>query len=252
MKVVRESEGRSGFLSRFLCTVLIVLVIVLVSLLFAVRTEGARDLIEEWLTDFTGVPLTVEETRIGWPYVLVAQGVDSDNFENDVSAGLRVHQIRIGLNGSGLHITAKRPELKLCFTKDGNWTPERFARMGDIPFREISAVTSLTSGFRKRVRLDISDGVITWRDADGVQKAYARGIDFSMRPLSIPSGKLFYYALDVRSASIPSSRQESRSMRREWVSSASRDYIEIDSVDGSAVGLDANVDVGILERERDE
>jgi hypothetical protein len=225
MEIITPGERRRGWFGSFMITVLVLIVIAMVTVFFAVRTAGGRTFIQDRLGRHLGLDVTIEHARIGWPYALVLEGlaaVDAD--ERDV---LDAREIRLWFDWRvRRHIVVDRGELRLHPNPQGEWTPAYFARMGDLPERDLAWLSRLTEGFHQRVILSLEDCVIRWADANGVQAALASGVNFEMVPVRIPGHTLSYYRLAVYKGLRETTPVEE--MEREWLAGATVGYLPLE------------------------
>jgi hypothetical protein len=232
----REKPGKIGFTSsdgggagtfkRFCVTSLILLIISMVFVAVAVQTNKGSDEIKKYLSKLAGEPVHFEKASIGWPYVLVLDGVESEDFDLDGEEGFRVEEARIGLRFNGDRVVKLYGcTLFLVQDADKQWVPGVFDGLGDLPLRNVADITRLTLGFRDRVRLSIEEGAIKWKSIAGVG-ASASKIEFEMSRIKMPRQVMYGYYLVVHNA-LGVDGVRSRDIKREWLASEKDDYIEI-------------------------
>jgi hypothetical protein len=73
--------GGAGTFKRFCVTVVILLVISMVFIAVAVQTNKGSDEIGKYISKLAGEPVRFEKASIGLPYVLVLDGVESEDFD---------------------------------------------------------------------------------------------------------------------------------------------------------------------------
>lgn len=227
---IRISSSGNGVLSgvvRFLSTALIIVIILMVAGVFVSRSEGCRSFFEGRLELLLGTGVTIENSRVGWPYVLVLEKVKAKGLGEDDLQGFKALEVRVSprLRG-GMLIRVKRGVLTLVRQVDESWLPEAFARLGDLPLKNLAEVSHITSKLRKRHMLHISDGAIHWLGADGVPLASATGISFDLQPVNVRGWRMYHYRLSVYNAVDPHAGKV-HDVEREWLSSDDREYIEL-------------------------
>ena len=226
-------SGAGGGFSRFIVTVLVLLVIVYVTAFFALRTEGARSYVEERLERWMGLSLDVGAVRLGLPCVLVVERPVSEGFADAQGAGFRAQELRLGWRcASRWHVSLRRPELHLVGGQEEGWEPASFSRVGDLPFGSIADVSRMAEGLRRRFIVEVADGTVKWLSADGAELASARGVSFRLAPVRAPNRTMYYHELAAYSvAGIDGGRLQD--VEREWLAVGDAPYIELHR-DGSS------------------
>ena len=212
---------------RFLVTVLVLVLIVLVTGFFAAKTEGARRMVEDRLTKLLGVPVRVEQIRIGFPYALVSDRAASKGFEEG-EPGFRAQEVRVcaGIRPF-CRVSILRAELRLVRNRDGMWEPTALAGLGEAVTGNVAGISGLTESLRRRVLLRVRDSSIRWRDTGGAEVAMASGVDFKMAPVRFPGRRvLFHYDLSVRNWA-DSDGRKLHDLEREWLAWEKTDYLEM-------------------------
>ncbi|MDP6524713.1 MAG: hypothetical protein QGH15_10875 [Kiritimatiellia bacterium] len=227
---IRISSSGGGVLSgvvRFLSTALVILIIVMVAGLFVSRSEGCRSFLEGRFEQLLGTGVTIENSRVGWPYVLVLEKVKAKGLDDGDLQGFKAMEVRVSptLRG-GMKFHINRGVLTLVRQTDESWLPGAFARLGDLPLKNLAEVSHITAKLRKRHLLHISDGAIHWLGADGVPLASATGISFDMQPANVKGWRMYHYRLSVYNAVDPHVGKV-HDVEREWLSSDDSDYIEL-------------------------
>ncbi len=225
MRVIGGGTHR-GALSRSLAVFLILVAIVLVAGWFAVRSDGARALIEEQVSKRLGTSVAIEKTRIGWPYVLVLENLRTPEFEAAGTAGFSAAEVRIGrdLHGWSLHL--RQAIVRVMDEGDGQWVPECLARLGDLRDVHVRDIVRLTDDLRDKVSIRLTDSTLGWLNADGEELAAARDVNFRMLPVRIEKRRLHYFALDIyRTTGM--AMGGSRDMHWEWLTTQELEYIEL-------------------------
>jgi len=232
--------GHRGAISRFVVVVLILAVIVLVAGWFAVRSEGARGLIEEQVAKRLGTPVEIEKTRIGWPYVLVLENLRTPGFEAAGTPGFSAVEVRVGRGFRRWDLRLRQVILRVMDEGGGRWAPEYLARLGDL--REVRApdVVRATDGIRDKVEIRLTDSTLGWLDAEGAEVASVRDVNFSMLPVRIENRRLHYFSLDVYRAT-GVALGEGRDMHWEWLTTQELEYIELSS--GSQAAQEEDVEI---------
>ena len=225
MEIITPGERRRGWFGSLVITLLILAVIALVTVFFAVRTAGGKTFIQDRVGRHLGLEVNVERARIGWPYVLVLEGLAAGGAEG--GEALKAKTVRLSLDYKARwHVTVDRGDLQLQPDADGGWLPAYFARMGDLPDRDLAWLSKLTESFRKRVNLELEDCVIHWLDMDGAQQALASGVSFEMVPVRVPGHALNYYRLAVYRGIRDAKPVEE--MEREWLAGDTVTYLPLE------------------------
>lgn len=227
MRIV-EPDDRPGKLKRFVITLLILTVLVLVTFFFVARTDGFRSLFERAVERRLGIKLTIKDVHIGLPYMIVAENVESEGGSEDQIWKMKIEELRVGLTFfAKMRVVVKRCELILLQDADGSWAPTVFSRLGDLPVGNIADISEATAGFRKRIELEITDSSITWLPHDA-EKAVARGVFFSVQPVKMPTGRMYYHTLrvyNVLAVDAQSGRTMVHNIEREWLADTRTLYV---------------------------
>lgn len=226
MRVIGGGHGAA--ISRFSAVVLILLASILTTGWFAVRSEGARDLIEEQVSKRLGAPVAIERTRIGWPYVLVLEDLRTPDFEAAGTPGFSVAEVRIGRGIKRWDLRLRQVMVRVMDEGGGKWSPEYLARLGDLRDVRARDVVRVTDGFRDKVVIRLTDSTLGWLDAEGAEVASARDVNFRMLPVRIEDRRLHYFALDVYRAT-GVALGDGRDMHWEWLTTQELEYIELSS-----------------------
>ena len=175
MKVVTSEAGHGR--GRGWLALLLVVVLVLVAGVWVVQTEGARQSFERWLSLASGLDVSVGSSRIGFPYVLVLEKVQSDDGLTD-GPGFYVPEVRIGPGRRGIcQIAVRRPVVHLVRAKGGRWEPSGLNRLGTVWDAGEPAITRLFEGRASRVAWRIDGGTVLWMDTEGQVIATAHDVD---------------------------------------------------------------------------
>ena len=222
----KQSAGGRGALRALAGTLFVLAVVLLIAGFFGVRTESFRKMARERIEKETGIPVTIDRARIGWPYGLVLAGVRFANDPTQSLDRLRVDEVRIDVGiGKPPLVTLNGCSLTLVERKDGKWDPEGVSGLGEL--RDIAQIAGLTGGIRKKVRLRISHGAILWVDWNGHEVARAEDFSFTMEPVvTITGRKLHYCALSVRELALEDGAL-SRDVKAEWIITGEDRTVEI-------------------------
>jgi hypothetical protein len=227
MRVVSNGRRR-GAISRIMTVILILVIIVLTAIWFGVRSEGGRELIESRLSTQLGIPVSIEKTRIGLPYVLVLENVRTAEFEAAGTAGFSVAEVRLGRRLLSWDLRLRQLMVRLQEDGTGGWLPASLMRLGDLKQAGTRDVVRMSDGIRDKVRLRLLDSSIAWLDVDGREVASVRGVEFRMLPVRIEERRLHYFSLDIYQA-VGIALAGGRDMRWEWLTTQELEYIELSS-----------------------
>jgi len=225
---IRPAGGETmGRLARCLVTLLILCVILLVTVFFAVRTNGGRDFVGSAIGKRFGMEVTLGRTRIGWPYVLVIEDLVSGEQAQDGEPLLAIPELRVGwAGGARLGVRVRRCELTLLRGRSGSWQPAAFSRLGDLQAGSVADISELCEGFRDRADLFIDDSAISWLDSRGNVVTRASGVSFAVTPMNTSERRMSHYRLRVYNVTAESGRS-AHDVEREWLSTRERGYVEI-------------------------
>ncbi len=235
MRVTKEPR-RSGCLGRAVIVLAVIVVIAMITGIFVVKSDGGRGLITDWLENRLGMELTVEKTRIGFPYALVIKGVSSEMTGPGQAPLLKVDSIRLRIGAFPfLRASARNVDLTMTVSRKGKWSPQSLALLGDVPGSELHMISHITRELRSGMTLSLSDSKITWVDSAGRKVASVTGLDFSFSPADVPGNRMYYYHLSADEAVYPDGKK--KALDAEWLSSARHDFIDLDPGDsGNAAG----------------
>jgi hypothetical protein len=225
MRVISTQRGArfSGFLLLLGFTV----AIVLVTGWFVARTQGARKLLAERLSDRIGLPVTIKDSRIGWPYALVLRDVATADFDAAGTPGIAVGELRVARRLFSWQLTLRHVTLRVKQDEAGVWMPLVAARIADL--RQASAMdfVRLTGPVRQRLRLHVSDGSLDWLDAEGRTEASLRDVRFCMEPVNLPEQRdMTYYSFGIYAAS-GGAFGNARDLSWAWLTSDDLPYVEL-------------------------
>lgn len=227
MKVI--STGRGGGLRRlFLFTVFLVIVLAVTGW-FVVRTAGFRQLAGERLSLWSGLPLRVESSAIGWPYALVLRGVRTPPSAEGVAVQLDLREVHLSRSWRFWRVRVRGGELRL--PADAAWRPAgevpawvaRVAALQDAGALELMRATT---ALRRGWAIHLQDMDLLWVAAPEQVEARVPQLAFQMEPVRLPSGRVTYYLLAI-AGQADGALGNVRDMRWEWLSRRDGDYIEI-------------------------
>jgi len=157
-----------GCLSSLLSLLLIAFVLCFLFVFFGLGTEKGRHIVQDWLEKQFSMELTIESARIGGAAEIVVENIASMDTGGNGVPDFKIKELRIGFKIDGtLSIAAHKAMLNLMEGKDGGWTPSVFGHLGTLPGKHMGDLSKLTEGFRRRVRIHISDSSIAWITGNG-------------------------------------------------------------------------------------
>jgi hypothetical protein len=237
MQITTPGERRLGFFGSFVVPFLIVVVIVLVTVFFLVKTAGGKEFIAARVGKYLVMDIELDSTRIGWPYVLVLEGLSAK--EKDVAeVALTAESVRLSYDfRMRKHISVSRGELIILQNCDGDWLPHVFEKLGDVPAKNITQLADTLDLFDKKIVLDITDSIIRWVDKAGNENDAVSGLYFKMLPVKIEKYDMDYFSLSARSGMIDG--KKFHNIEREWLASKENSYLGLSDgeVDGDVSGL---------------
>ncbi len=227
MRVISEDDGKMNRFVKTLIWILVFAVLILGTLCYGVRTDGMRNMITEWLEKKLDMELTVKKTRIGFPYVLVLEDVESETPSRDKDPDLYVRELRIGLGGkTKWKVHVNKCVLNLSQNRDRNWNPSFLATLGNLPEQNIVDITYMTEDFRRKISLHVQNSSVRWLDRDGETIALVRGLYFDMTPVKLPSRKMYHYNLAIDSAQ-GFGADKIYDVEKEWMADGLKSYVEV-------------------------
>lgn len=228
MKMAVSDDGVFGRLRRFFAALGAVLILAMITVFFVARTEWARSVAQDRLSDLLGVTVTVGRTAIGWPYELVLSDVASQDASEAATPWLAAEEIRVALGLDPLwRLTINRPTVRVDRGADGRDRPEAVRRLDALQdLSDVAAISRAALPLRNRMALRIEGGRIDWLGAGGESASWARGVTFRMQPLLLPSRKMQYHFLCVYDYQ-PGRGPLQRDFSREWLADQHREAIDI-------------------------
>jgi len=228
-------KGR-GCLTRFVVTILVIAVILMVTLIFAVKTEGGRSFVQGWLGRQLGMELTIGGARIGFPFALVVEDIASKAEEPGGKPILKAQEISIApwVRG-GWELSVRRGTLNLVKTDGGDWNPAIFSRLGDVASRNIAEISRMMRKVGKKMSLHISESTINWMGSSGAIIASVNGLSMYVTPVDLPTRPMQHFRLSVYSAH-DADGLIVNDIEREWLSCDTKDYLEIFRSDAAKGG----------------
>ena len=219
-----------GALSRFVCTLLALVLILGVSLFLFSRTEGFRSLVSDRIENTIGVQLEAEASRIAWSGEVIFEGVRSISGEDGREPGFTAGSVRFLADPlavfRGDYVPALRSvriddwRLEFVMDEGGIWQPQGLAvftgwveRWGSVALpHDEPAVTPDSArgpvgtteaavdpaprmGLRNLARVRIRDGDMVWWASSERPLAEIRGMSFDLTPLDLPTGPGGHYHL---------------------------------------------------------
>lgn len=229
MQVITPGERRSGFFGSFIMPLLIIIVILLVTIFFIVKTDGGKKFIVDRMGKSLRMDVELGETRIGWPYILVLDGVSVKEKEASEPA-LTAESIRVFYDLKlRRHVSVSHGELILKQNNDDDWTPDVFSRFGDIPSGNIAQLAKILDLFDRRDVIDLIDVTIKWIDKSGNENSSVSIADFKTVPVKISLHKMRYFDLAIKSGMVK--EKEFSDVKKEWLASEKKPYLSLDEDD---------------------
>lgn len=232
MKVTDDGETakKKHGLRRLLVTLVVIAVILYVFLFLAARTDGARSLVEKWMSDKIGSQVTIRKMAMTLPFGLAMEDVRTKDFTGD-SAGVDVGEMKMVPGGrTALSLSAKNVKIVLEREGEEGWGPRLFEKVGDLPLKDIGEISRVTESFRERLSVVAERISITWIDQGGEILAMVEDASFSVEPVFLPSGKWHYYSLKIYKCEAPGlGGLTGKDIAKEWLADENRPYVELKS-----------------------
>lgn len=225
MRVIANRRGAR--FSGLLLLLLFLAVVLLTAGWFLARTDGARSILADRLSDRLGMKMTIGESRIGWPYALVLRNVETDGFSAAGVPGVSAGEIRLGRGWRYWDLEVRHVTVRVQQDGAGMWKPTVVARLADLRQASAREVIRLTTPVQQRWRLRVVDGTLSWLNTEGLEEASLRDVRFQMEPMQLPGGRqMTYYRLRIYAAA-GGALGNARDLDWEWLTSAELDYIEL-------------------------
>lgn len=242
-----DAEQGGGGFKRLFITLVIIFLIIYVGAFFGLKTDGARSLVEGWISKKVGMEVQVGETKLALPFGVamskVRAGDPAEGLPGFVAESIKVKV----LPGVSVDIEVSGLDLVLARQADGTWTPRFFSTLGDIPSRSLAGISSITEEFRSHISLDVDGAILKWLGDDGQTCVIMEGVDFSMQSIRLPRRRMYHYDLAVFRYAVDSAGETlGRSIKREWLAGEDSDYIQI-SASGEFQGADSFFGEGMME-----
>jgi len=174
--------------------------------------------------------VTVGSTRIGWPYDLVLENVETADFAQGTH-GFKASEIRLGPGWrSGLKLKVAKGQLRLARGVGDQWSPAVFEGVGGLPEKRIDEVSRLVVTFRRWLAVSLKDCTIQWTDADNRVLTLVTGLEFDCSPVSLPGRRAFFHRLAVDEFQVVGGATCVK-VERVWLALEGQDYIEIERAD---------------------
>lgn len=222
MPASRQRRRSSGL--GCLTTVAIVAAVLLAALVLAVRTRGACELLADYVSEKIGVRISIGSARVALPCDLVLEDLAS----RPPAAGsgmLRVRSARVGIRLNGeMPVRIEGAQLDLVRDAAGAWQPPAFDPVATLA--DVRQTQGIFAPMPKRLRLDIRDSGIRWRNANGLDAAAVEGLDFRVIPLDAFGRPIWYYEAFTKIVRRPGGG-EGKAIRRQWVGTEANPYVEI-------------------------
>ncbi len=219
---VSRQRRRSGL--GCLATLAIVAAVLLTALFLAVRTRGACELLADYVSEKIGVRMSIGSARIALPCDLVLEDLAS---RSPAAGGgmLRVRSAWVGLRLNGdMPVRIEEAQLDLVRDAAGAWQSPAFEQVATLA--DVRQTQGIFAPMPKRLRLDIRDSGIRWRNANGSDVAAVEGLDFRIIPLDVFGRPIWYYEAFAKTVRRPGGG-EGKAIRRQWVGTEANPYVQI-------------------------
>lgn len=218
---------KKGCLLRLVFWVFFLAVMTLAAAIVWVNTGSGRQVVEDRLEKWIGVPLTVEHASFGLPFDLVMKNVESESFATAGEPGFRAEELRIGARlPSRLSVSVHKGVLNLVRGSDGSWAPARFSAIGELPSHALADLSRITSGLRESMSLSVNEGAISWMDSEGQETLSAGGVAFQLVPIAVPRRRMYYYYVSLHTLTAADGSR-AHDVEREWLASDTHEYLEL-------------------------
>ena len=225
MQVITPGERRVGFFGSFVVPLIIVVIVLMIAGFFMVKTDGGKKVISDRLARYLRMDVELDATRIGWPYVLVMDGVSAKE-EESATPSVTAESVRLSLDFRfRVHVVIDGAELTLLQSDEGMWAPEVFARLGNVPGENITQLADTLDLFDTRVVVDVGGSDIRWVDADGDESSVVSGLDFNTSPIKIRKHDMRHFYLAVKSG--VANEKTFSGIEKEWIASSTKSYLPL-------------------------
>lgn len=225
MKVI--SNRRGAGLSGWGLMLSLLLLLLLTTGWFVARTEWARGQFEQRLSVWLGMPVSLENCRIGWPYTLILEDLRSLPEQDYLDVEIRIDQIRLGRRLRYWTLALKRPHVRMQVDDEGHWHP---ALSGRLAARQIDSpdwYQNVFSALEGRWRVDVKQGNLVWLDALGHEQSWVRQVDFLLQPVRLPEGRRMNYFRITFASAEGVGVGNYQDVSRAWLSSQVLPYVEL-------------------------
>ncbi len=227
MKVI--STGRGSGLRRLFLFVVFVVIVLGVTGWFVVRTAGFRQLAGERLTLWSGVPLRVEASAIGWPYTLVLRGVGTPGSSGDAPVQIWIRELQVGRSWRFWRVRVRGGMLRMpvdAALQPAEQVPAWVGRVAALRDSGALEMMRVTSSLQRGWAIHLQDVDLLWMEGPDLVDARVPQLQFQMEPVRLPSGRLTYYRLAIPGQA-DGAFGSVRDLHWEWLSRGNDDYIEI-------------------------
>lgn len=233
--MVTEGPARGHALGGFILTAFILVAIFYVGVFLACRTDGFRSYTEDFLEKHLGVPVHVKRIQATASLNLVLTGVVTEGGSRKGAPGYWVREAIVQwsvmnklLSRGGALSSLELRGFGVSFApcQSGEWEPSALAKLGswvaewgrfdlaapsapslpgDLPATDEAdrkPAPAVRSEIWDRINLSISEGEMSWWDADKRELASVAGIRFEITPIRLPNRKMTHYFLTLDSAQI--------------------------------------------------
>lgn len=226
MKMISTRSG--GFLRRWITLILLLTLIAAVTGWFVARSQGFREIAARRLSEQLGLPVQIAQSYIGWPYILVLRGVETEASDDEAFA-LQIRTLRLGrrlwqwsMDVRGARVVFHPARLE----NDLQPLAATLVRLAHM--REAGAIDIMraTAHLQADWRILLRDVDVYWQASDGQADGVVRQLQFHMQPVRLPSGTVIYYRL-VYPGKAEHAFGSIRDLDWEWLTRGGEDYIEL-------------------------
>ena len=222
-----DGEPAGNGLKRLAITLVVIAVIFYVGTFFALKTDGARGLVEGWVSKKVGSEVQVGSARLAFPFGVTMTDLISGDIAGGMS-GINADEVTIKfLSGAGCTVRVRGAEVVLVRDDEGSWAPRFFNKLGDLPDTGVAGLSKVTEEVRDDYSIYVVGGVIKWLGDEGKQ-VVVDGVDFEMRPVKLPGRRMHYYKLKIFKFGSEGVRGPSgKDIVREWLADEDSSYVEL-------------------------